>query len=356
MRSTSRRDALFFVLLALAFRAVFVLETRADPVFDLLVIDARFYHDLASRLAAGHFGREPLWYAPLYPALLASLFRLFGDDPRLVTTLQFLFGGATAGLGVLLGARFSPLAGRVAGAILALSPVLVFYENQLLYASLAVFLTAAFLLGFLRAVDGGPARASLGNGVVFGLLLLLRTNAILFAPVAAGLLLWRRGARTALLFAAGTALALTPVLLRNGIGAGAWTPLTVNGGMILATGFADESVGGRALRRTPDDFGPGGAYHREAEQATGRAMSLAEASDWHRARTLEKLRADPGRAAALTLRKLRLLFSAKEIDDNLGFPTVRDRAWTLRWGRAPWAWILIPAGAGLAVALRRKGG
>jgi tetratricopeptide (TPR) repeat protein len=355
VRST-RRDALFFALLALAFRLAFTFETRADPVFDLLVIDARFYHDLALRLAAGHFGSGPLWYAPLYPAMLAVLFRTLGDDPKLVVAMQFVFGAATAALGVGMGARFSRLAGRVAGGLLALSPVLVFYDNQLLYASLAVFLTAAFLFGFVRLAGGaGKGRAALGNGLVFGLLLLTRTNAMLFAPLGAALLVWQRGVRTTAIFTAGAALAMLPVLLWNGIGGGAWTPLTVNGGMILATGFAEDSVGGRTLQRTPDDFGPGGAYQREAEQATGRAMTLAEASDWHKARTLEKLREDPMRAASLTLRKLRLLFTAREIDDNLGFESVRERAWTLRWWPAPWAWILIAAGAGVGAALRRTG-
>lgn len=354
--SSTRRDALFLALLALAFRLAFLLETRADPVFDLLVIDARFYHDLSLRLAAGQFGREPLWYAPLYPALLAAIFRTLGDHPKLIVGMQFLFGAATTAFGVGMGARFSPLAGRVAGAILALCPVLVFYENQLLYASLAVFLTAAFLFGFVRLAGGaGKGPAALGNGVVFGLLLLTRTNAMLFAPLGAALLAWQRGVRVTAMFAAGAALAMLPVFLWNGLAGGAWTPLTVNGGMILATGFADESVGGRALQRTPDDFGPGGAYQRDAEEAAGRSMTLAEASEWHRARTIARLREDPGRAASLTVRKARLLFTKREIDDNLGFASVRERAWTLKWWPAPWAWIVIAAGAGAVVALRRSG-
>ncbi len=272
-----------------------------------------------------------------------------------MTWLQHGLGVASAGLAFLLGRRFSPVAGRVAGGMIALSPVLVHYEAQLLYASGAVFLTAAFLLLLLRAMDRDTRAGEIAAGLVFSALLLLRTNAVVFLPVAIVALARRRGPVRSMVFAAASVALLIPVLLYNGIGGGAWTPFTVNGGMILATGFAEESLGGRAQARTPHDFGPGGSFHREAERDLGRSLTLAEASDHHRDSALRRIAERPGWAAALTLRKLRLLLSAREIDDNLGLPVVADRALTLRIWPAPWAFLLAAGLVGAALSLRAAG-
>jgi tetratricopeptide (TPR) repeat protein len=129
----------------------------------------------------------------------------------------------------------------------------------------------------------------------------------------------------------------------------------VNGGFLFADSFAEGSVGGRAMARSPEDFGPHGAFHREAERALGRSLTLAEASSWHRLRTLADLARNPGRALRLTLRKLRLLASARELDDNLGFPMARERSGVLAWLPSPWAWFLAPAVAGAVLGLRARG-
>ncbi|MGQ0721753.1 MAG: tetratricopeptide repeat protein [Candidatus Eiseniibacteriota bacterium] len=119
---------------------------------------------------------------------------------------------------------------------------------------------------------------------------------------------------------------------------------------MFADGFAEGSTGGRSVRRTPEDFGPGGTFHREAEEAVGRSLSLAEASRHHRDRTWERIVRDPGEALRVTARKAALLATGREIDDNLGFPTARDRSSLLAWMPSPWAWLLIPGVFG-AVAL-----
>jgi Flp pilus assembly protein TadD len=338
------------LLVAVAARAIFLAETRGDPLFQLLVLDARSYFELGQRWAGGDwlYRPEPLWFAPLYPTLLGVLFRAVGPRPEAAILLQHLLGAATAVLAAAIGLRISPRAGLVAGVLLAVHPALIFYESQLLYTSLAVFLTAAFLARFLT---GAPLQA----GLLLGVLGLVRSNALLFLPVGAIALWAGSGRRAALVFLAAALAMLAPVLLRNGLVSGAWTPLTVNGGMIFATGFAEGSLGGRALQVRPEDFGPGGAFEREAERATGRELSLAEASDWHRARAVARIREHPGDALRLTLRKARLIATSREIDDNLSLPAAAGRARTLDWLPAPWAWLLLPAAAGAAAAQRRTG-
>ncbi len=335
---------------------MFVAQAVTDPQLRALAIDARFYHDMGVRFAQGDvlFGPGPLWFAPLYPYVVGACYRAFGAFPGVVLALQLALGVLTAWLGWRVAARFSRGAGLVAGLLLALTPVSPVYEIQLLYTAVAVALTAAYLAAQLRAARREALAPAFGAGALLGLLSLASASALLFAPFGAWRLDGARRARRALAFAAGVALPLLPVLVRNGVVGGEWTPITANGGMLLATGFAPESLGGRALLRTPSDFGPGGAYVREAEAATGREMTLAEASRWHRDAALARIRDDPAWAAGLVARKIGLLANAREIDDNLGPSSFAERVGMVRFAPAPWAWFALGAVAGIGFALRRR--
>jgi hypothetical protein len=369
-------------VVALVVRIAFAIDVRGEPLFSILAVDARSYFELASRFASGDwfYGREALWFAPLYPTALGALFRAVGPEVAVARAIQFLLGAGTAALGAALAGRVSRRAGAVAGGLLALSPVAIFYEGQLLYTSLAVFLTALFLQCLLRVPGAGSAgspkragpsktagpstggrraaglRRAAGAGLVLGVLGLVRSNALLFLPLGA---LWlargKGGASRAAAFTLAALCALAPVLLRNGLVAGEWTPMTVNGGMIFATGFNDESLGGRALLRSPDDFGPHGAFHREASRGMGREVTLAEASGYHRDRAVAWIRSHPGETLRLTARKLALLATREEIDDNLGFDLVRPSSRVLHWLPVSWPWFVIPGVFGAVAGWRLRG-
>ncbi|HMB69774.1 MAG TPA: GlcNAc transferase, partial [bacterium] len=123
------RDLRIVFLVAVAVRAVFLADTRGDPLFRILVLDARSYFELAQRFAAGDwlYGTEPLWFAPLYPTLLGSLFRLIGPRPDVAILLQHLLGALTAVVVTAAGRRISARVGLAAGLLLSAHPVLVFY-------------------------------------------------------------------------------------------------------------------------------------------------------------------------------------------------------------------------------------
>ncbi len=341
----SWRAPLAVAALALIARAAFLAGGAHDPFVSLRTVDEVSHLELAHRFAAGDlfFGREALWFPPAYPVFLGVIEKSFGSIERIVPPLQHACGVVSAVLVTLTGGRLgSAGAGTIAGGLLALLPTLVHAESRIHYTALLVLASAAFLFvlaGTLRS----PARGGAGlAGLWLGIAGLFRANVLAFAPFAAVDLARRFGAGAAARFAVGALVTLVPITLRNGILAGSWTPLTSNGGMILATAFASDSAGGRALERTPQDFGPGGAFQREAEQEVGRALTLAEASRWHGARTIERVLASPGWALGLTGRKLRILASAEEIDDHPGFTIARERTRALGWLPVPWAWVALP--------------
>ena len=349
------RTLLAVAAIAILVRIFFLAASRHDPILSLRAIDESSYDDLARRFAAGDvlFGGETLWFAPLYPVALGILYAIFGPKPEAAILIQHALGVGTAILAVLLGRRCgSRFAGTFAGFLLAVLPTVIYAESRLLYTGPLVFTTAAFLVVFAGAGDLGSNARAIGSGLLLGAAGLFRANMLAFAPIGLWMLSRERGVRAAVLFTAGIGITLLPVLLRNGIAAGEWTAGTANGGMILATAFAADSRGGRALERTPEDFAPGGAFHREAEQAMGRSLSLGEAARYHERRTIDWIRAHPRETLQLTAKKLELLASAREIDDNMSFTLVRDRTVVLSWMPSPWACVLIPASIGAAAALR----
>jgi tetratricopeptide (TPR) repeat protein len=348
------RMLVLVALIAVFVRVLFWVQSQEDPILSLRAIDEASYDDLARRFASGDFffGRDTLWFAPLYPVLLGLLYAVLGPNPQAMILLQHVMGIGSAILVVRTGHRMGlPIAGGIAGMMLAILPTLLHAESRLLATAPLVLATASFLIVFIGALSrenqGRPALA----GVLLGACGLLRGNALAFAPFGMLLIGRARGTRAAASFAAGVFVMLLPVLLRNGLLANEWTPWTANGGMILATSFAEQSLGGRALERTPEDFAPGGAFHREAERALGRKLTLGEAGEFHHAQAISRIRSDPAAALALTGRKLALLFNAREIDDNLSFTLARPRSLLLSWLPAPWAFVMIPAVMGSMLAL-----
>src|SRR5437879_5458681 len=77
------------VALATMLRVDHVLLLRATPWFDHLVVDPEYYDEWARRIAAGDWlGDRPFYMDPLYPYLLAVVYRVWGRDLLLVRLLQ----------------------------------------------------------------------------------------------------------------------------------------------------------------------------------------------------------------------------------------------------------------------------
>ncbi len=348
------RTLVAIVSLALAARLAFLVDGARDPFVSLRTVDEVSHTELAHRFASGDvlFGSETLWFPPAYPVFLGLVETAFGSALPVVPLMQHAIGIVTAVLAVLTGRRLgSPFAGAIAGGLLAVLPTLVHAESRLHYTAFLVAASAAFLFTFANVGRAPAGRRSGLAGLWLGIAGLFRANVLAFAPFGALITARRAGWGAATRLALGVLVTLLPVTLRNGLVAGAWTPLTSNGGMILATAFAKDAAGGRALERTPRDFGPHGEFHREAEQALGRALTLAEASRFHAARTFEQIRTSPAWSVQLTARKLRILANAEEIDDHPGFAIARTRTAALGWLPAPWAWVAFPAAWGAWVAL-----
>lgn len=350
------------VAVAVLLRVAYVLAFRDHPLFDAPNMDAGYHLAWARSLAEGtEFQDGPFFRAPLYPLFLSWTLGIFGEGtlgPRLV---QAVLGGLSTWLTIRIGQRtFGRGAGHVAGALVALSWVLVAFDAELLIPTLFVPLT---LLALDRTLAWGlDDRWKLAGlaGLAFGLAAIARPNVLLFMPLLFGLSLLRsRGWRAPLALTLGTCLAVAPVTVHNVL-EGDGTLVATQAGVNLWIGNNPQSDGTSAIvPGTPDGWWEGyyGAI-AQAEAAEGRELAATEVSSHFTGRAFEWMGDAPGDALRHMGWKTWLLLSNVELANNSDVEfTARRTLRPLRFSPSRWDLLLGFGVVGLALgALRRRAG
>ncbi|MBI4498279.1 MAG: glycosyltransferase family 39 protein, partial [Chloroflexi bacterium] len=220
-------DLLLAALLAVAFTALaaallFLLPRPA------IKYDAVEYQLLAESLARGDgFRLRPddfptAYRPPLYPALLALAFLLFGASVDVAYGLQAALHGLTVGVVYLLGREFLARRFALGAAVLTgLSVGLTCLVGFLMTETLQTLLVAAGALALVRWERGWSWHWAAAAGLLWGLALLAKgTNAALLGLWLAALLAlrwraWRRWALGVALLGGVLVLTLLPWTVRN---------------------------------------------------------------------------------------------------------------------------------------------
>ncbi len=238
---------LAIIVLALALRAMFWLEV-AGPSAPLRG-DEIDYDAIARSVASGNgfslsAGEPTASRPPLYPILLAGVYRIAGARTEAGKILQILLGGAIVLLTYLLARRlFGEIAALVTAVLVACNPSLIFISSYLLAENLYIVLLLSFLVLF--AVGRGRSlsyAASAAGGILLGLASLARPNAFPFALFAAVSVLFfgagARGSRFArsIVVLAGVFCALAPWAARNEARFGKPILFTTHGGITFYQG------------------------------------------------------------------------------------------------------------------------
>jgi 4-amino-4-deoxy-L-arabinose transferase-like glycosyltransferase len=330
------------VVLAALLRGAFLLLTRSAPVFRVPDLDAAFYHVWARSLAEGRGDFQgPYFLGPLYPHVLALLYRIFGPAAGGVRLVQTVLGLLDVALVHGLARRlFGFRAGIVAGLVLALYGPLAFFEGLLLVEALLTTLVLASAWVLLVPSWPAPVRGA-SAGALLALASLGRATVLLVLPVA----LWsmaRRGgaapsgrpAARALAAALACLLVLAPVLVRNAR-QGALA-LTTNGGVNLYAGNSPGAAGrfhappGVSFFHTvpaPDPrapLPPDVAARFLTVRAAAGTEAAADSPHWRRL-AVNWARSHPGDFGRLFLRKLWLLLQAREVAHLESFGSQRAR-------------------------------
>jgi 4-amino-4-deoxy-L-arabinose transferase-like glycosyltransferase len=185
-----------------------------------------------------------LGHPPGYPAVLALVYRVFGEGDAAAQIFQIVCDSLAAALVFLIAAELLTFGvGVLAGTLVALAPQFCWNSALLLPDTLAVLpvLTALYLL--VRAERGHAVLKALGAGVLIGVSCWLRANALLLAPFLILLVpfLFARGGRLrpSLALLGGALLAVAPLTLRNAVVFGHFIPVSLGAGQTLVEGIAD---------------------------------------------------------------------------------------------------------------------
>lgn len=273
-----------------------------------------FYDELARNLLAGHGyviheeAAPSLYRPPLYPLLLAAVFRVFGDSVLPVAALQMVFDLISVLLVFLL-AR--DLLGRpaavVAAALYGLYPFPAYYAVRLLTESLFTMLLLAGVYAASRGIRAGTWRWLAVSGVALGLATLSRFSMFYgvflvaaLVPVLSG---WtRRAWGGAVVLLAAALVTIAPWTARNHVVSGRLILLGTGSGYNLWLGNRIETDG-----RDNDELS--GAQLADLKQAItgvthGEGDAFTPGNDGRfAAAAIAELRAHPGPTAGLIVRK-----------------------------------------------------
>ncbi|WP_073478330.1 tetratricopeptide repeat protein [Desulfatibacillum alkenivorans] len=321
--------ALLAAVFATAFlvRLFYCLEISRTPLFSLLMNDAASYDAWAREIASGAWlGDDAFYQAPLYPYFLGVLYKLFGPNLFVVRMVQIVLGAFTCVLTAQAGKWFfSPIAGAVAGFLMALYPPAVYFDVLIQKTVLALFFTALFLALAGRAIGDPSESRWLAAGSALGALCLVRENALLLVFLAGLWILLHfrgRGIKKSIAlvaaFVLGVMLILAPAAIRNAAVGGEFVLTTSQFGPNFYIGNNPEANGmymplveGRGMTEFEREDAT-----RLAQEAEGRELTPAQVSRYWTSRALDFILSSPGHWAALMLQKSWLFWNATELPDT----------------------------------------
>lgn len=292
-------------------------------------------------------GPDVYHQAPLYPYLVAAVYRWIGTDHGTVGLVQAVLGALTCWLTFLLASRtVGPRAGLLAGLLLAFCGAFYFYDAFILRDGLMALLAVLAALLLERAARTGRLGAWLLGGAGLGLFTLGKETgpALLLLALLGVAWLEARRPRRALAVAAalvgGWLLVLSPIVARN-----------------VALGVAPFEMSTRG----PEVFVAGNARGQDGVGwdppiATMRRILMDSNFELVPAMmlTVATHRGDPVGYLRLLWRKTSAFFNAYEVPNNVNFYLARAHLRTLRGGFVSLAFVAPAALLGLLLGIPRR--
>ncbi|HEU4334160.1 MAG TPA: tetratricopeptide repeat protein [Candidatus Eisenbacteria bacterium] len=319
--------ALFLVALAaLAIRLVYLSGATQSPLFLQPALDARVNDAQAWAMASGAGSggpAEPYFRPPLYGAFFAAIYSVAGHDLSAPRVAQTALGVGTVLLLGLIGATlWDRRVGIAAAAIGALYAPAIYFEGELVSATLELFLAALALWLLLEGAKRRSEAWLAGAGLALAAGAVTRPTILPFALLAV-VWLWKRvPARTAAIFLAAVLSLPVAATVRNVVVARDPVFIASQGGVNFYIGNHDDADGttprvpglGSGVTATYD------APFREASRLAERPLRASEVSAFWFGRGFEYWSREPLDAAWLTARKIAMVWNRREL------PNTQDQA------------------------------
>ncbi len=189
---------------------------------------------LARSIARGHGFSSPTdldsgpsaWTAPVYPYVLAGVFKIFGiytaASAWVILVFNSFFASLTCWTVYLVAHRiYGPWVARVSAWTWAVFPYIIYWPVRVVWeASLTTFLLTLALWLTIRMADGARGRDWIAYGLLWGLLLLTNTAVVILMPFFLAWLVYQLSPSSRRISGAVLALAvvlfcITPWTVRN---------------------------------------------------------------------------------------------------------------------------------------------
>ena len=368
MRNGRTREIGFFIfLLALGLRAIYYLQSEANPLLMHSILDESYYIDLGQRIAGGFWlGEDRVFFMdPLYGYLLGLVFGIFGGGPEWVRILQVVLDSLNAVMIFYLGRRiWSLTAGVVAGLLYAGYKVSFFYTLLFLKTTVTITFLLLFVILLLHVLHRDRARGWLLLGASCALMVYLQANLLAIAPLTL-VLSWflqkpkgvSKFLKHSLCFVAGLAVFLAPGAFRNHHVSGEWIWLNTQSGRLLYSSNNPGNLTGRYnvppfARPHPEESEKD--FHAEAERRTGVSLSARDASRYWSEQTWHFLKSHPREVLTLLKNKVLGTVTDHEIPVDHSFELNERFAGTSRWPLPTFGLAFALGIPGLALGLVRR--
>lgn len=309
---------------ALAIRVIYLWLYQDMPQWDQLTVDNYYHHHWAESIARGNLlGDTTYFRAPLYAYILGLAYALFGVSLWVARILGLLIGLTSIYCTYLIGRRaFSHQVGLVAAAVQSLTPIILYFEFELLLDMTFTLMLQLSLLAVWRWLKSRKPSQLLVAGLVTGLAAICRPTALVWASLVA---LWLplmsgyAGARfqRLALFVIGLSLVIGPIFVRNLMIADDPVFIASQGGINFYIGNNETADG--VSSRLPEPLGLNWRQRQVvdiAEKAIGHPLKPSEVSNYWTSRGLDWISDNPGPAASLFLKKLYYFLGDREVSNN----------------------------------------
>ncbi len=348
----------FLVITGIGFviRLIYLLQARThDPLFYAPSMDALYHHQWALAIASSiEFIQDAYFRAPLYPMILGLIYKIFGVDLFVARLVQMIIGSISCGLLYLLARRlFNESVARIAGFLLVIYPLAIYFDGELLILNLLIFL---ILVGFLLLIRSQQSdKQWYLPGLFFGLAAITRPNVLLFIFAIAVWLIfkYRQHCGPKLIqFLVAVVIVVAPVTIRNYVVSKRLVLIAWQGGTNFYIGNNPNSDGITAIVPKTRGSWWGGYYDtkRLAEQAVGHSLKGADIDAYWMKQGMKYWLEKPVRALELLIRKCYLWFSGYEVSNNRNIYFFKQYTF-LRPLIFKTGWLIFPYGVLLPLAL-----
>ena len=352
------------LLIAVTIRSVYFLEYRANvPYYSCVIVDSYYYDLWAQRVAEGKgYGKMPYYMAPLYPYILAGIYKLFGHNIPLVYVLQLLLGVVNTVLVFAISRRLFGLSPAViASLFLTFYGPLIYLEPKIMTETLFITLGLVSMYLLLQVLESPNLTGAFCLGLTLGLSAICRPVALITALL---FLLtsickhWktREGIRISAVALLGIVVTIAPVSLRNYVVGDDLVLISSNGGIVFAQGNNPSANG--VSGPLPGFSGSIGTQREEemeiAQKTLGHTPRASESSAFWVRQSLRFASEKPGKFAILLLRKIIWSLHAREARCSYNFYLEQELVPILRFLVLPFPLIFGFAFFGL-VRGRGKG-